>query len=303
MQVMLALLSWLWTAPGQVASPPPWDDQLAEWRAAREAELKKEDGYLSVAGLHFLHTGGNTLGADEAADIVLPAGAAPARAGRVVVSGGRVEYEPAPGVVATVNGARVTRGVPLRTADVSKSQPADLLVVGRLTLLLHLSGDRLALRVRDPESKWRRSFTRLEWFAPDPRWRVPGRLVPFASPKQVPVVNVLGDTLDSTSPGEIEAEIEGQAVKLLAFQASKGRLWVVFSDQTAGTLTYPIRYVYTDAPGPTGDVVVDFNRAYNPPCAYNPHTTCPLPPRQNKLAVAIPAGERQYQGPKPTVNN
>lgn len=303
MQVLLALVSWLLTAPGQAAAPPPWDVQLAEWRAAREAELKKEDGYLSVAGLHFLHTGGNTLGADEGSDIVLPAGAAPAHAGRVVVSGGRVEYEPAPGVAATLNGAKVGRAVPLRTADTSKGQPADLLAVGRLTLLLHMSGDRLALRVRDPESTWRRSFTRLEWFPPDPGWRVPGRLVPFAAPKQVAVVNVLGDTLDSTSPGEIEAEIDGQAVRLLAFQASKGRLWVVFSDRTAGTLTYPIRYVYTDPPGPNGEVVLDFNRAYNPPCAYNPHTTCPLPPRQNKLAVAIPAGERAYQGPKPTVNN
>jgi uncharacterized protein (DUF1684 family) len=123
--------------------------------------------------------------------------------------------------------------------------------------------------------------------------------VPFDAPKPVPVENILGDVADSTAPGEIETTIAGTPVRLLAFSAARGRLWIVFTDATAEKLTYPIRFLYADPPDASGNVVLDFNRAYNAPCAYNPYTTCPLPPRQNKLTAAVTAGERNYTGPKP----
>ncbi len=294
-----ALLVALLT-PGWVADvPATWASELAEWRRTREADLKKEDGYLAVAGLYFLHTGTNTVGSDPKADVALPADAVPAVAGRIVVSGGAVEYHPAPGIKAQVNGRLISRPMPLALADSTTARPADLLTLGRLTLHLHLSGERLAIRVRDPESASRRSFTKLEWFEPDPGWRLTGRFVPFDAPKPVPIENILGDVADSTAPGEIEATIAGEKVRLLALSAARGRLWLVFTDQTAEKLTYPIRFLYTDPPDASGTVVLDFNRAYNAPCAYNPYTTCPLPPRQNKLAVAVPVGERNYTGPKP----
>jgi uncharacterized protein (DUF1684 family) len=294
--VLFSLLA-IWHGPPDV--PATWAAELAEWRRTREADLKKEDGYLAVAGLYFLHTGTNTAGSDPKADIRLPADAAPAVAGRVVVSGGQVEYHPAPEVKALVNGTPASRALPLRLADPAAKRPADVLTIGRLTLHLHLSGERLGIRLRDPQSASRTSFTRLEWFDPDPSWRLTGRFVPFDAPKDVPVENILGDVAPSTAPGEIEATIAGQPVRLLALAASRGRLWIVFTDRTAEKLTYPIRFLYTDPPDASGRVVLDFNRAYNAPCAFNPHTTCPLPPRQNKLAVEVPAGERNYTGPKP----
>ena len=293
--LLVALLPLGWA--GDV--PATWAAELAEWRRAREADLKKEDGYLAVAGLYFLHTGSNTVGSDANADVALPADAAPAAAGRIVVSGGAVEYHPAHGLQARVNGRLISRPMPLRLADAAAARPADLLTIGRLTLHLHLSGERLAVRVRDPQSESRRSFTKLEWFDPDPQWRITGRFVPFDAPRPVPIENILGDVADSTAAGEIEATIAGTKVRLLALSAARGRLWIVFSDHTGGKLTYPIRFLYTDPPGASGAVVLDFNRAYNAPCAYNPYTTCPLPPRQNKLAVAVPVGERDYTGPKP----
>ena len=293
--VLVALLPLWWAAD----VPATWASELAEWRRSREADLKKEDGYLAVAGLYFLHTGTNTVGSDPKADVVVPGNAAPAAAGQIVVRGGAVEYHPAPGFKAHVNGQLVSRPMPLRLADSSAARPADLLTLGRLTLHLHLSGERLAVRVRDPESESRRSFTKLEWFDPDPAWRITGRFVPFDAPRPVPIENILGDVADSTAPGEIDATIGGTRVKLLALAAARGRLWIVFTDQTADKTTYPIRFLYTDPPDASGAVILDFNRAYNAPCAYNPYTTCPLPPRQNKLAVAVPVGERSYTGPKP----
>lgn len=296
-----ALISLLltWCAPSDV--PPNWASELAEWRRTREADLKKEDGYLAVAGLFFLHTGTNTVGSDPKADIVLPADAAPAVAGRIVVSGGNVEYHPVAGLKALVNGKLISRPIPLRLADQAAKRPADLLTIGRLTLHLHLSGERLGVRLRDPQSASRTSFTRLDWFDPDPSWRLEGRFVAFDAPKQVPIENILGDVANDTAPGEIEATFGGRPVRLLALAASRGRLWIVFTDRTAETLTYPIRFLYIDPPDASGRVVLDFNRAYSAPCAFNPHTTCPLPPRQNKLDVPIPAGERKYSGPKPKV--
>ena len=293
--LLVALMPLWWAAD----VPGTWASELTEWRRAREADLKKEDGYLAVAGLYFLHTGTNTVGSDPKADVIVPADAAPAVAGQIVVRGGAVEYHPVPALKALVNGRLISRPMPLRLADATAARPADLLTLGRLTLHLHLSGERLAVRVRDPESESRRSFTKLEWFDPDPAWRITGTFVPFDAPKPVPIENILGDVGDSAAPGEIEVTIGGARVRLLALAAARGRLWIVFTDQTAEKQTYPIRFLYTDPPDASGTVVLDFNRAYNAPCAYNPYTTCPLPPRQNKLAVAVPVGERNYTGPKP----
>jgi uncharacterized protein (DUF1684 family) len=297
--VIVSLLP-LWYGPPD--PPATWATELAAWRQAREADLKKDDGYLAVAGLYFLHTGTNTIGSDPNADIKLPADAAPAVAGRVVVSGGQVEYHPVAGLKALVNGTLVSRPLPLRLADAAAKRPADILTIGRLTLHLHLSGERLGVRLRDPQSSSRTSFTRLEWFDPDPAWRLTGRFVKFDAPKDVPIENILGDVAPISAVGEVEATIAGHPVRLLALSAARGRLWIVFTDQTADTLTYRIRFLYADAPDAAGRVVLDFNRAYSAPCAFNPHTTCPLPPRQNTLAVAIPAGERNYSGPKPKLD-
>jgi uncharacterized protein len=119
--------------------------------------------------------------------------------------------------------------------------------------------------------------------------------VPYDETRVIPIQNVLGDLVDEPSPGEVEFELEGRTVRLVALDAGK-RLWFVFRDGTAGTETYSTRFLYADKAGARGVVTLDFNRAYNPPCAYNPYTTCPLPPPENRLEIAIPAGEKLYEG-------
>ena len=284
-------------ASGPAEPTSQWVEQVQAWRAAREAELRKPDGWLSVAGLYFLREGVNSIGSNPAADLRLPSDTAPSDAGRLVYEGERVRFEPAAGVDAMLNDHAITGPVDLARADATASRPADRLVIGRISLQLHESGARLGVRLRDPESTYRRNFTGLRWFLIDAAWRVPGRLVPYDAPRQVEIQNVLGDVESLNSPGEVEVVVNGTTVRLIALQASRGRLWLIFSDTTAGALTYRIRFLYVEAPDAAGRVDVDFNRAYNPPCAFNPHTTCPLPPRQNRLTVAIKAGEQNYSGP------
>ena len=290
--VTLAVV-WVVSAPPGPA-PAGWAAELEDWRRTREAELAKEDGWLSVAGLFFLHDGANSVGADPDADVVLPIGSAPAVAGRLIHDAAATRFEPATGVAATLDGRPVDGPVTLAFADPSARRPASRLAVGRVSLQLHRSGNRPGIRLRDPESPYRRGFTGLRWFGIDPAWRLHGRFVPYATPREIPIQNVVGDVEPMRSPGEVEIVLDGERVRLVALQAARGRLWLIFSDGTAGTLTYRARFLYVDAPGADGGVVVDFNRAYNPPCAFNPHTTCPLPPRPNRLAAAVTAGELRY---------
>lgn len=276
------------------------------WRDKREADLKTPDGWLSVSGLHFLEPGVSTIGTGRDDKVSLPAGSIPAKAGRVRVEDGRVFLTLSKGVDAKLNGEPVKTGSEFELRDASapnapekEKRQADRVALGRVTIHVHHSGDRLALRVRDPESPIRRDFVGLRWFDIDPSWVVEGKFIPFDEPKELQIPNVLGDAEAVQSPGEVEVTIGGRTARLLALSAAKGRLWFVFSDSTADIReTYRIRFLYADAPV-NGRVTLDFNRAYNPPCAYNPYTTCPLPPSQNKLQTPIQAGERAYAGPHP----
>jgi len=291
------------TAACATGSAATWVEQVQAWRATREADLRKPDGWLAVSGLHFLPAGITTVGAAPTADLQLPAGSAPAQAGRFISEAGHVRFEAAAGVHVTLNGQAITGPVPMSLADAKSARPADRLQIGRISLLLHQSGARLAVRLRDPESPYRTNFTGLRWFPIDKAWRIPGRLIRYETPRHIDVQNILGDSEPMISPGEVEAVIDGTPVRLAAVQAARGRLWLIFSDATASDLTYRVRFLYTDAPDADGAVDLDFNRAYNPPCAFNPHTTCPLPPRQNRLPVRITAGEQQYSGHTQTTAN
>ncbi len=270
-----------------------WRAATEAWRAKQEQALRGPDGWLTVAGLFFLEPGVNRVGADPRSAIVLPPGSAPQEAGRVIVSGETVTYEPAPGVAATVNQQPIEHAVPLRLPSSAEKRPADRVTIGRAVIHLHRSGERLAIRLRDHGSELRTRFTGLRWFPIDARWRVTATFERYQTPRRVSVQNVLGDVDESESPGEAVFTVDDQVVRLVAFTSGE-RLWFVFRDATAPGETYRIRFLYADAPDADGRVRLDFNRAYNPPCAYNPHTTCPLPVAQNQLKAAIPAGEKRY---------
>lgn len=264
---------------------------LNAFRAERQKILLANDGWFTVAGLHFLNPGENTFGSDPLNDIVLEFGDVPKQAGVITMNGRDVTIKAAAGQTLSYNGKPATEG-PLRLA--ATDRPADLISYKSTSFFLHFSGPRLAIRVRDQNAPLRRNFSSLKWYAANPAYKVTGQFTPLDKPKVVQAPTILGDLEPFTVPGHVSVTIGGKTANLEAWK-SADRLWFVFRDLTSADTTYPsARFLYTDAPDATGKVVMDFNRAQNPPCAYNPWTTCPLPPSSNKLAVRIEAGEKRY---------
>jgi uncharacterized protein (DUF1684 family) len=281
-----ALLLTLAMAAAVPAPDPSYRSSLEQWRREREARLRAEDGWLSVAGLFWLEQGANTFGSGPSQAIILPADAAPERAGALNLAGRRVTVHLEAGVAATLNGQAVT------TAEL-RPDSADVLVLGRLRLQVIERGDRFGLRMRDPEAPQRRAFTGLEWYPVQESYRVTARFVPAASPRSIPIPNVLGQVNHMPSPGRVVFTLRGRQLSLdPVLEEGSPQLFFIFRDTTAGKGTYPAgRFVYADPPK-EGKVVLDFNKAYSPPCAFTNFATCPLPPKQNRLNVAISAGEK-----------
>ena len=268
-------------------------ESLDEWRSAYEARLTANYGWLSVAGLSFLSAGTNTVGSLRGSDVLLPAGQAPLEVGRIVWHGGRATLHLRAGIAATVDGAPASRTVAL---DPVGGEAAPRVRVGDVEFHLHRSGQRVGIRVRDPQSPVRTAFTGVRWYPPDPGYDLVATLRPDEGPRLVPVRNILGDEEPYTSPGVLTFRLGEQSLRLVPFEARDGRLWLVFRDATAGRETYGIRFLYAEPLGGQR-YRLDFNRTYNPPCAYNPHTTCPTPLDDNVLPVPIRAGEQIYPSP------
>lgn len=303
--VVLAVLAGLVavacaTPPSEAPAPPPaaaderfdeaaWRAELERWRAERETRLRSDYGWLSVVGLDWLEPGPNRVGSDPDGEIHLPAEVAPAHVATLVVEGDRVRLEPVPGAPLTVNGEPATT----RFVRTDVEPDTDTFEVGDVRFHVLRRGARLGVRARWPRAPARTAFSGLTWYPPDPAWRGVGRLEPVED-GTVPVPDVLGDVTASRSPGRVRVEVAGHALTLTALQDSPDddELFLIFRDATSGHGTYPAgRFLYAPLRA-DGSVVVDFNRAYSPPCAFTPHATCPLPPPGNALDVAVEAGER-----------
>ncbi len=265
-----------------------YQSEVEHWRAQREADLKGPDGWLALAGLFWLKEGANTVGAGPENDIALPPNSTPVHAGVLQFHAGKTEFHAAPGLDASINGGSRRDGL-LR----SDSAQPDLLRIGRLTLLVIHRGSRYGIRLRDQESDARLHFSGLRWYPVRESYRVTADFHPYSPPKILLVPNVLGDTSRDPSPGYAEFVLLGQRLRLEP-TVEEGRLFFVFRDRTAGRTTYGAgRFLKSDMPS-GGKVTLDFNEAYNPPCAFTPYATCPLPTPDNRLPIAIEAGELNY---------
>jgi len=277
-----------WAGGGEDAS---YLREIESWRVERETNLKKDGSWLTVAGLYWLREGDSTVGADPENDFVLPEGAAPPFVGAFTFENGKVGFRAREGVTVTQKGEDAK---PVATASLEPGEK-NAIVLGNLSMWVHASGPRLAIRLRDLDSPIRKEFTGLQWFPVDPAYRVTAKFTPHPKPKDVEILNMLGDIERYQSPGVVDFELQGQAFHMEPVSDSDGGLWFIFKDQTSGKETYPsARFLRTGDPK-DGSVVVDFNKAYNPPCAFNPYTTCPMPPKENRLKVRIEAGEKNYK--------
>ena len=261
--------------------------EVEKFRAEEIKDLKSN--WLVLAGLFWLKPGANAFGAASSNAIVLPAGTAPAKAGIFELTGDEVTLKMEPGVAASIDNE------PVLTAKLQPdtSGKPTVVALGRLRMHAIKRGERVGIRLKDLQNPALRNFTSLQFFPIDTLYRVTATWVPSDGKRTVDVPNVLGDVSHETVPGEVRFTLNGQKLTLTALggDAAKG-LFFVFRDTTSKTDTYPAgRFLDTD-PVQDGEVILDFNKAYNPPCAVTPYATCPIAPKENRLAVAIPAGEK-----------
>ncbi|MEZ4387023.1 MAG: DUF1684 domain-containing protein [Candidatus Krumholzibacteriia bacterium] len=289
--ICLLLAMALSAAVPAAAPSDPYRADVDAWHAQRIERLQAEDGWLSLVGLHPLHAGVNTVGTATDRDVRLDA-EAPGKVGVLDVGDDGICFTPEAGVPVRVDGVVVTGPVPAAT---DTDGAPTVFQLGTVRFHVIARGDLRFLRVKDGASPVRRGFTGIARFPVDPRWRVTARLVTEDQPTEVPSVNVLGQTELLPSPGRLEFEVDGQTYRLLPTGGPGEPLFIVFSDGTSGRLTYGGgRFLSTPPPDADGRVELDFNRAINPPCAFTPHATCPLPPPENRLPLAVTAGEKTW---------
>lgn len=272
--------------------PADYAAQVEAQRAQRVQRLTRADGWLTLIGLHFLKPGESTVGHAPDNAVVLAAG--PAHVGTVTLgAGGRVTFAAAEGVDARVAGR------PVRTAELgSGSDEAPTIVsVGTVSFFVIDRGGKKALRVKDSAAPTREHFLGLDYFPLDPSWRVEATWVAFPEARELTFRNILGQEERARVPGKAVFTREGRTFELLPMQDAPGEeLFFVISDATSGDETYgAARFVYA-APPQDGKVVLDFNLAVNPPCAFTEFATCPLPPKENRLPIPVRAGEKKYRG-------
>jgi uncharacterized protein len=266
--------------------------EIEAWRARRAANLTSETGWLTLVALHPLRPGKTTFGSAPSNAFPLAHPGLAAHAGTFVVrkQGIRFVAKPAGGVT--------HEGNPVKSIDLKTDADGSptLLGAGSLRFFVIDREGKFYVRVRDVEHPARRGFAGLRYFPVSPDWVVEARFEPYAPPRKIPIVDILGEERPMSAPGALVFVKDGREWRLDAIEESpdEKELFIMFADQTSGRETYGAgRFMYVARPR-NGRVTVDFNKAYNPPCAFNDFATCPLPPQQNRIELRIPAGELSY---------
>ena len=303
------VIGMLWTGcAGETwPDPPPVDPDVLlteheEWREGRRSNLANPNaGVLSWDGLFELADGANTFGSDPASAIVLPEEDAPPLAGILHLNDGAVRLVPEAGsglslrdLVSGAVGEAITE--PMLLPD-DRSEGTIRLALGSLGMRVHAEPgtERLWLRVWDTDAPRLESFALPDYFPITNEWRVAARFDPYLEPRTVTLGDVRGGTLENTAPGDLVFRLDGDEHRLMAFAGASSRSYFIsLWDSTAVTDTYQAgRYMRAPFPDDDGWTTIDFNRAYNAPCAFTPHSVCSLPPRENYLRFAVTAGEKR----------
>jgi uncharacterized protein len=275
-----------------------WKQRIGSWRAQRDKELSAPDGWLTLIGLEWLKNGGNSFG--SAADNSVPIKTtAPEHFGILTVSGTNIQLLSFPGGFPAdfqINGKPAREGQLSADGD----NPSTMTWRG-ITMVVLERGNRYALRIKDANSPARTSFTGLHWYAPDLNYAVEAKWIPYPPGHTEKIPTIIGTTLNLPAPGLAEFTLNGKTIRLepVLEDPHDTTLFFILRDDTSKTTTYEAaRFLRTPFPDhgldKPGTVILDFNQLYNPPCAYTPYATCPLPPSQNRLTIPIEAGEQRY---------
>jgi len=276
------------------AAASDFPQQNAHWQQKRLASLTAPNGWLSLIGLEWLKEGANRLGSAADNDIVLKAG--PAHLGVLTLSkDGSMHIVLDKNSGATVDGKAVHEASLIDDAHAGDGAPS-LVAFGSVSFLVIERDGRKALRVKDSNAETRAHFQGLDYYPADPSWRIVADWVPFNPPHELEIGSVLGTINKEKVPGKAVFHRDGHTYELMPIQEEPDSLFFVIADRTSGKETYgAARFMYADLPK-DGKVVLDFNRAYNPPCAFTPYATCPLAPPENRMDLAVTAGEKKYKG-------
>lgn len=294
-------LSLLWiaacTSTPEKAETPAEDTAayvatINEWHKQRIGSLKKEDGWLALAGLFWLEPGENTFGSAPGNDLVFPEGKIAAKAGAFILADNQVKVKLNTGADVLLDGKPVTEAM-VYTSDTAA---APQLKHGSLTWFVIKRGDKYAVRLLDAENEVRTTFKGIDRYEVNPAWKLEATLEPNTTGRKISITNVLGQTSQEETPGALVFNVDGKTYKLDALKEGD-QLFIIFADKTNGHETYGAgRYLYTELPDANGKTTIDFNKAYNPPCAFVTYATCPLPPKQNFMPIPVPAGEKAFEG-------
>lgn len=283
------------TAPSNIA-PDAYQQSIEKWRAERVERLTAPEGWLSLIGLEWLQEGANKVGSASDNDIILQAG--PAHLGVVSLEkSGQVHIKLAKDSGATIDGKQVEEATLIDDVHASGNASPTKVAFGTASFFVIDREGRKALRVKDAEAASRKHFLGIDYFPIDPSWRIVADWVPFDPPHDLQIGSVIG-TIDTVKvPGKAVFTRDGHTYELLPYQEEPGgELFFVLADRTSGHETYgAARFLYAALPQ-NGKVVLDFNKAYNPPCSFTPFATCPLAPPENRLDLRITAGEKKYRG-------
>jgi uncharacterized protein (DUF1684 family) len=262
--------------PSRQTAGPEYYKSVQAWQKHREDGLRKPDNWLSLVGLFWLKPGVNTVGSGSSNDFVLPKGSAPERAGAFQLNGDTVTY--------------VASDKTKTNIDYGEAHPT-VVRAGSVAMTVIKRKDRLGIRAKDSESPVLKSFKGTTFFPIDPQLHFTARFLP--DEKKIPILNILGQTEMETSPGLVQFIYKGEKYRLRPIYEGK-TLFFLFKDPTNKTETYQAgRMLNTPLPV-NGQVDLDFNRSYNPPCTFTPYATCPLPPKENTLPFPVTAGEKRY---------
>ena len=266
--------------------------QLA-WQQRRHAELSSPDSWLGLIALTWLEAGANSVGADPACAVVLPTG--PALLGHLVVTGTAVVWRAAPGGTVQIEGAGPDRGEGVALATDRDGAPSTV-SWGDLKFFVIEREGRLAVRLRDRAWAARQPLADLEYFPFAPAWRIEADWQAVEPPLTMQVPNVSGELKEVTVSWQAMFRHGEQVVTLLPMEVGDDHVFFIFRDGTSGRISYGAGRFLRTRPARDGRILLDFNRAYNPPCAFTPFATCPLPPPENWLPFPVEAGEKKYQG-------
>jgi uncharacterized protein (DUF1684 family) len=298
--IRLASLLVLVLLGGCAKKSPPLDPtayrhEIEEWQKLRHDRLLREDGWLTLCGLSWLKEGENIVGNDSTSAVVLPPGKTPAVVGSIFLERGVLRFHGKKGAGVTLHDSVIT-DLPLHH-DQEKDFGPTILRSGTVSFQVIKRSDQFGVRVKDKDNPARVNFKGLDYFPIDSKWRIEAKFEPYRPPKVIQIASMINTVESDSCPGALVFAIGDTTCRLdvVIESGNENELFIMFGDATNGKETYGNgRQLYSALPDSAGNVILDFNKAYNWPCVFTVYATCPIPPKQNRLPVRIEAGEKMY---------